>query len=83
MLDGMETQREARLRPEFADSYPAIEPGVWFTAATLAEHLMRRMLRNGIAAAALPDRVLDSAHFEFRGSGPLAGARVTLGASSE
>jgi hypothetical protein len=33
--------REARLRAEFADRYPGIEPGVWFTAVTLSEHLLR------------------------------------------
>jgi hypothetical protein len=76
----MATQREARLRPEFADRYPGIEPGLWFTAATLAEHLMVRIIRSAEHPDALPPRVLDPAHFDFRGEGPVAGARVTLGA---
>ena len=33
-----EPLREARLRPEFASRYPGVEAGVWYTAATLAEH---------------------------------------------
>ena len=59
--------REARLRPEFAQQYPGVEPNVWFTAATLAEHLLARMLREGKADLARIPRLLDPAHFEFRG----------------
>jgi hypothetical protein len=70
--------REARLRPEFAELYPGIEPGVWHTAATLAEHLLARLMREG--AALLPPRVLGGAHFEFRGeSPPSLDARIDLG----
>ncbi len=66
--------REARLRPEFADQYPGVEPGVWFTAATLAEHLLARMLREGKADLARIPRILEPAHFEFRGGeGPVGG----------
>lgn len=68
--------REARLRAEFADRYPGIEPGVWFTTATLTEHLLVRLRREE------PDResrLLDPEHFEFRGEpGPL-GVRANLG----
>ena len=67
--------REARLRAEFVDRYPGIEPGVWFSAATLADHLIARMLRQGKADLALLPRVLDPEHFEFRGGeGPLGDA---------
>lgn len=59
--------REARLRPEFADKYVGIEPGVWFSAAGLAEQLITQLLRQGVADEELPLRVLDSAHFEFQG----------------
>lgn len=66
--------REARLRPEFADRYPGVEPGTWFTAATLAEHLLARMLREGKADLARIPRLLDPEHFEFRGGeGPVGG----------
>ena len=39
--------REARLRPDHAERYPGIEPGIWFTAATLAEHLNIRRASSG------------------------------------
>jgi hypothetical protein len=55
------------LRPEFADKYAGIEPGVWSSAAGLAEKLITRLLREGVSDEELPQRVLDPAHFEFRG----------------
>ena len=70
--------REARLRPEFADRYTGIEAGVWYSAAGLAERLITRMLREGVSDEELPQRVLDPAHFEFRGgavSAPSVSAR--------
>ena len=59
--------REARLRSEFAENYVGIEPGVWFSAAGLAEQLITRLLREGVSDEELPQRVLDPTHFEFRG----------------
>ena len=59
--------REARLRPEFADQYSGIEPDAWFSAAGLAELLITRLLREGVSDEELPRRVLNPAHFEFRG----------------
>ncbi len=59
--------REARLRPEFADKYADLQPGVWVSAAGLAEQLITQFLREGVSDTELPQRVLDPAHFEFRG----------------
>jgi hypothetical protein len=59
--------REARLRPEFADRYPGVDPNVWYIAATLAEHLLARFLREGEAGRGAPARIMDPEHFEFRG----------------
>jgi hypothetical protein len=59
--------REARLRPEFADRYPGVDPDVWYIAATLAEHLLARFLRGGETGSAPPERIMDPEHFEFRG----------------
>jgi hypothetical protein len=59
--------REARLRPEFAHMYAGIEPDIWASAAGLAEQLITRLLREGVSGEQLPQRVLDPAHFEFRG----------------
>jgi hypothetical protein len=71
------TVREARLRPEHAESYPGIEPGVWFNAATLAEHLNRRRAFDGDDGNA--PRVLSPEHFEFRGGERPIGHRDSLG----
>jgi hypothetical protein len=71
--------REARLRPEFADLYPGVDPEVWYTAATLAEHLLARFIRHDLSDRTLPPRVMDPEHFEFRGSAGTAGGRITLG----
>ena len=66
--------REARLRPEFADLYDGLTPGVWYAAATVAEFLITR-------AATLhgpddpPQRRLSTEHFEFRGGSPAGEAR--------
>jgi len=71
--------REARLKPEFAQLYPGVDPDVWYTAATLAEHLLARFLRQDRSERSLPERILDDHHFEFRGEGGLKGGRIQLG----
>ncbi|MFL5516321.1 MAG: hypothetical protein ACJ8DJ_09195 [Gemmatimonadales bacterium] len=58
--------RQARLRPEHADSYPDIEPGVWTPAAGLARLVLDRGLYRRIPGAK-GDRPLPEEHFEFRG----------------
>ena len=70
--------REARLRPDFAPHYPGIDPGVWFTAATLAEHLERRRALEGDLSPGGP-RSLTPEHFEFRGGERPIGVRAVLG----
>ena len=57
--------REVQLRPEYAAEYPAIEAGVWISAAELAQRLVehthaRRRLN-------LYTRTFDPRHFTFRG----------------
>ena len=71
--------REARLRPDHADLYPGIEPGVWFIAATLAEHLDLRRSRVGEDEPPSGLRTLSSEHFEFRGGEKPVGAYALLG----
>jgi hypothetical protein len=71
--------REARLRPEFAAHYPGVDPDVWYIAATLAEHLLSRYLRDEAAGGPPPPRILDPDHFEFRGEGAFVGGRMTIG----
>lgn len=71
--------REARLRPDHADLYPGIEPGVWFTAATLAEHLESRRARGAGLEPAGGPRPISSQHFEFRGGERSVGMVAVLG----
>lgn len=59
--------REGRLRSEFAHLYPGIPAGTWMLAATLAKHLLNGMIADGKHAPAINVRLLDDAHFEFRG----------------
>ncbi|MBK8003130.1 MAG: hypothetical protein IPK12_04070 [Gemmatimonadetes bacterium] len=59
--------REGRLKPEFAHLYPGIPAGTWMLAATLAKHLLNGMIADGKQAPAINVRLLDDAHFEFRG----------------
>ena len=63
--------REARLRPEFADLYDGLTPGVWYAAATVAEFLITRAATLQAADDA-PQRRLNTEHFEFRGGSPSA-----------
>ena len=59
-------RREARLRTEHARFYPGIAPGVWESAAVLADRVMAGGLLRG-GAVGWCGRILHDAHFEFRG----------------
>lgn len=59
--------REARLRPEFAAQYPYLTPGVWDSAAVLADRVVANILGRPNARFISRERALDPAHFEFRG----------------
>jgi hypothetical protein len=72
--------REARLLPEYADLYPTLTPGQWEPAARIAEAVLTRMLLLEISDAPLQDRVLNEAHFEFRGE-TVDGAPGTAGST--
>jgi hypothetical protein len=71
--------REARLHPDHADWYPGIQPGIWFIAATLAEHLVLRRARGSENHLPSGPRPLSGDHFEFRGGERPVGARAVLG----
>ena len=64
--------REARLKPEHAGAYPGLEPGVWYSAGTIAEFLVARA-RTLRGHNDPPQRTLNTEHFEFRGGSPGAG----------
>jgi hypothetical protein len=72
--------REARLRPEFADLYPALQAGVWLPATTVGQQLLLWHLAKAITPKG--DRLLANEHFEFRGGPPVSarnGARTRAG----
>ena len=76
--------REARLRPEFAKLYPGVDTKTWYAAATLAEHLLGRIVRGEVDEPVTP-RVLNPEHFEFRGESAASssGARMPIGAEAD
>jgi hypothetical protein len=74
--------REARLRAEFAALYPGVDTDTWYAAATLAEHLLGRIVR-GDSDEPPASRVLLPEHFEFRGESPPSGARMPIGAEAD
>jgi hypothetical protein len=66
--------REARLKPEFAHLYPALEPDRWAPAALLADRVVAWLLRQPDRGYVAPERVLKSEHFDFRGGSEHPGA---------
>ena len=58
--------REARLRPEWADLYPGVQPEVWHVAAELVPQVLRHRLQNQ-GTWEFTRRILLDDHFEFRG----------------
>jgi hypothetical protein len=67
-MDKESAEREARLRPEFIALYPYLTPGVWESAAVLADRVVANILGRPNARFISRERALDPAHFEFRGS---------------
>jgi hypothetical protein len=61
--------REARLRPEWADLYPGVQPEVWHVAAELLPRVLRHRLENQ-GSWEFTRRILVDDHFEFRGGRP-------------
>jgi hypothetical protein len=59
-------RRLARLRPEFAASYPNVIPDQWEPAAELAERVASPLARQSAWDQPMPGRVLRSEHFDFR-----------------
>ncbi|MGH7508844.1 MAG: hypothetical protein ACREMZ_05195 [Gemmatimonadales bacterium] len=60
--------REARLRPEYADLYPALEAGVWLPATAVGQKLLLWHLAKSVTPTG--ERLMDDEHFEFRGGLP-------------
>jgi hypothetical protein len=64
----MRSQREARLRPQFADQYRYLTPGVWESEAVLVDRVVASLLSRPECRFTWGRPALDPAHFEFRGS---------------
>jgi hypothetical protein len=64
----MPSDREARLKREFAKLYPDLKPGVWYNAAWLSARLFARIPCDGRAESMAT--VMNERHFEFRGGRP-------------
>jgi hypothetical protein len=62
--------RLARLRPEFANLYPGLDPGVWETATELGSRLLAQHVLRPSPGFMLSNRVLSEKHFEFHGGAP-------------
>ncbi|HUF34779.1 MAG TPA: hypothetical protein VMN37_02460 [Gemmatimonadales bacterium] len=67
------SMRQARLRPEFADLYPPIDPAEWIPAAVASARMLLWQTRQP-GAASLGQRTLDPRHFDFRGGAVGGGA---------
>jgi hypothetical protein len=66
--------REVQLNPAFANDYPQLATGRWYTAAAIAGLVKAtRIVREG-PRVQFTDRVLPSSHFQFRGEGLRWGA---------
>jgi hypothetical protein len=76
----MTSRREACLKTEFADLYPGLRPGVWYSAAWLSARQLARTPCDGAAASIA--HVLNEEHFEFRG-GRQRGLRPSSDEGSE
>ena len=66
------------LKPEYQEWYPLVLPGKWYRVKWLMELIQRQQERIG-PHWQLPPRVLDDAHFVFRGGARfLRGSRQRL-----
>lgn len=59
--------RQVRVKAAYADRYPLLDPGVWYTAAAAAGFVKGTTIVREGAQIEIRDRVLPPEHFEFRG----------------
>lgn len=67
--------REARLKREFAHLYPGLVPETWLSAGLIADTLLTGLVSPPGSARRIEARLLDDAHFDFRGGGGAARER--------
>jgi hypothetical protein len=66
--------REARLRPQYASLYPALEAGTWQPASAIGRQLLLWHLTASIPPEG--ERLMSEEHFEFRGGAPRNGSEA-------
>jgi len=60
--------REARLKDRYAALYPCLRPGAWQPGAVVVDRLLACLMDRASSGGAVRlGRLLDDAHFEFRG----------------
>jgi hypothetical protein len=64
----LHSNREARLRLEYAPLYPYLVAGEWEPAAVVTDRVVANVLGRPGAHFITGERALDPSHFEFRGS---------------
>ncbi len=65
----MPTEREVRLKPEFAKHYPIVPAGRWVPASEVGARLLTYRAKGGMTPEG-DGRLLRDDHFEFRGALP-------------
>ena len=61
--------REARLKPQYAELYPGLEPQAWMPVETLLRHVTDLIQEDRSRAGSITGtRLLHQEHFEFRGT---------------
>jgi hypothetical protein len=61
--------REGKLKPEYADLYPGLQPDVWLPVENLLQHVTEIIYHDRAKARVITGtRLLHQDHFEFRGS---------------
>jgi hypothetical protein len=68
-------QREGRLKAEYREWYPALDPEVWYPADWLSETVLAQ-LRDGEPRWHPESRVPSDTHFSFRGGDSTARASL-------
>jgi len=70
--------REVQLKSAFAENYPTLVPGRWYTAAAIAGLVKGTRIIHEGRDVQFTSRILQSAHFEFRGGDPRHGSWMGL-----
>ena len=70
--------RLVRLRPQFANFYPGLDPMVWETATELAARILAQHTLQPSPGHMLSNRILPEEHFVFQGGNPRGTAGMGL-----